>query len=127
LESQVGSQARLDFHQPMSSGQQADQGIIELLGWRMLHRLLLDLHLSADRAKQVELLHFHADGYQRRYRAKMARRHCDRLVHGDAPSSDESFFSSSVAMEHSPCFSQALQRLASLSLVWAKLRNLKHI
>ncbi len=72
----ISAQARIDFDQPMGSGQQADQGEVSLVGWRMLHRLLSDLHVGADRTQQIELTQLHSYGGQRSCRAKMVRRAC---------------------------------------------------
>jgi hypothetical protein len=117
----ISSQAAIDFYQPMGSGQQADQGVVQLVSWCMLHRLLSDLHLGADRAKQIELTRLHSYGSQRSSRAKMVRRACDTLVHEDAPP-NEIFFGFFMSYGASSCFSQALQGLANLSLFWAKAR-----
>src|SRR2546425_4019106 len=103
LQAWVSSQARIDFHQPVGSCQQADPGIIELVSRRMLDGFLPNLYLGTDRAKQIELTQLHSYGCQAGSRAKMVRRACDRLVHGDAPP-NESFFGSSLAMEHHPAF-----------------------
>ena len=99
----IASQTGSDFDQPMGSGQQADEGVIELVNWRMLDAFLPDLHRGADRAKQIELTHCHSNGCQARSRAKMVRCRCDRLVQGAAPP-NESFFVSSLAREHRPAF-----------------------
>jgi hypothetical protein len=103
LQSRISSQARINLYQPMGSCQQADKGIIELIHWRMFDSLLPNLHLSADRAKQIKLTQLHSYGGQRSRRAKMVRRRCDRLVHGDTPS-NECFLDSSLAMEYRPSF-----------------------
>ncbi len=58
LQSRIGSQTRIDFYQPVGSGQQTDEGVRELVRWRMLDGFLLDLHRGADRVKQLELTHF---------------------------------------------------------------------
>jgi len=121
LQSRISAQACIDFDQPMGSSQQTDQGVVELVGWRMLDGLLPNLHLSADRAKQIKLTQLHSYGGKMCRRAKMVRRRCDRLVHGDAPS-NEMLFGFFISYGASPYFSQALQGLANLSLVWAKLR-----
>ena len=70
----------------MGSCQQTDKRIHQLVDWRMLDRFLLDLHLFADRTKEIKLAQFHSYGRQRSCRAKMLRGVCDRLVHSDAPS-----------------------------------------
>jgi hypothetical protein len=70
----------------MRSRQQADKRIHELVDGRMLDSFLLDLHLGADRTKEIQLTQFHSYGSQRSRWTKMARWWCDRLVHGDAPS-----------------------------------------
>src|SRR6266699_3099384 len=86
LQAWIGAQAGIDFHQTVGSGQQADKRIRELVDGRMLDGFLPDLHLSADRAKEIQMTQFRSYGGQRGARAKMVRRWCDRLVHGDAPS-----------------------------------------
>jgi hypothetical protein len=53
LQAWVSSQARIDFHQPVGSCQQADKGIIELVSRRMLDGFLPNLDLGTDRAKQT--------------------------------------------------------------------------
>ena len=110
LQAWVSSQARIDFHQPVGSGQQADPGIIELVSRRMLDGFLPNLHRGADRAKQIELTQLHSYGCQTGSRAKMGRRACDRLVHGDAPP-NEIFFISSLAMEHRHSFGKLFKGL----------------
>ncbi len=60
LQSRISSQARINLYQPMGSCQQADKGIIELIHWRMFDSLLPNLHLSADRAKEIELTQLHS-------------------------------------------------------------------
>ena len=67
----------------MGSGQQADKSVIELVNWRMLDGFLLDLHIGADRAKQIELTQFHSNGCQRSAACKMVRLIRDTLVHDD--------------------------------------------
>ena len=116
LQAQVGSQAGIDFHQPMSASQQADKGIHQLVDGRMLDGFLPDLHPLADRTKEIQLAQFHSYGRQRSCRAKMVRRRCERLVHGDAPShaSDYGFFHEIKSITFL-CFSQA--RLFSDTLV----------
>ncbi len=52
----------------------------------MLDRFLLDLYLSENRTKEIELAQLHSYSRQRGGWAKMLRGVCDRLVHGDAPS-----------------------------------------
>src|SRR5258706_7734450 len=86
LQGRIRAQARVDFHHPVGSGQQADKGVIELIHWRMFDSLLLNLYFGTDWAKQIELIQLHSYGCQTRSRAKMLRGGCDRLVHGDAPS-----------------------------------------
>src|SRR5260221_4955484 len=116
----VGSQTGIDFDQPVGSGKPADEGVIELVNGRMLDGFLPNLHRRADRVKQIELTQLHSYGGQKSRWAKMVRRSCDRLVHGDAPS-HESFFVSSLAMEHPSSFHK-LFRACQPSLIWAKLR-----
>ncbi len=70
----------------MSAGQQTDKRIHQFFNGRVLDGFLPDLHLFADRAKQIQLLQFRSYGGQCGARAKMVRRLCERLVHGDAPS-----------------------------------------
>ncbi len=94
LQAWVSSQARIDFHQPMGSSQQANEGIIELVSRRMLDGFLPNLDLGTDRGKQIELTQLHSSGRQACSWAKTGRRACNRLVHSDA-SPNESFFVSS--------------------------------
>jgi hypothetical protein len=103
LQGRIGSQACIDFYQPVGSSQQADKGIRELVHWRMFDGLLPNLDLGTDRTKQLKLTQLHSYGCQTRSRAKMLRCQCDRLVHGDAPP-NESFLVSSLAMEHRHAF-----------------------
>ncbi len=49
----IASQTGIDCDQPVGSGQQADEGIIELVNWRMLDGFLPHLHRGADRAKET--------------------------------------------------------------------------
>ena len=53
LQTWVSSQAGIDFHQPVGSGQQADEGVIELVSRRMLDGFLPNLYLGTDRAKET--------------------------------------------------------------------------
>jgi len=53
LQAWVSSQTRIDFHQPVGSGQQADPGIIELGSLCMLDGFLLNPDLGPDRAKET--------------------------------------------------------------------------
>ena len=53
LQGGIISQARVDFDQPMRSGQQAHKGVIELVRRRMLDGLLPNLHLLTDRAEET--------------------------------------------------------------------------
>ena len=85
LQASVSSQAGIDFHQSVGSGQQADEGVRELVGRRILDGFLLYLYQGTDRAKQIELTQLHSYGCQAGSRAKMVRRACDRLVHSDPP------------------------------------------
>src|SRR5260221_333721 len=110
LQSRISAQACIDFDQPVGSSQQTDQGVVELVGWRMLDGLLPNLHLSADRAKQIKLTQLHSYGGKMCRPAKMVRRRCDRLVHRDAPS-NECFLVSSLAMEHLPTFRKLFKGL----------------
>ncbi len=82
----IGSQARVDFYQPVGTGQQADKGIIELVSGRMFDGFLPDLYLRADRVKQLELAQFHSNGCQRSTAGKMLRLIRATLVHeGGSP------------------------------------------
>jgi hypothetical protein len=67
----------------VSSGQQADKGIIELVRRRMLDGFLPNLHMGADRAKEIELTQFHSNGCQRSTACKMLRLIRATLVHDD--------------------------------------------
>src|SRR5882724_993574 len=62
LQSRLGSQVRIDFHQPVGSDHQADESIIELVNWRVLDGFLLDLHSGANRAKQIGLTQLDSSG-----------------------------------------------------------------
>ncbi len=86
LQARISSQAGIDFHQTVGSSQQANKRISELVDGRMLDGFLPDLHPSADRTKEIQLIQFCSYGGQCGARCKMVRRRCDRLVHGDAPS-----------------------------------------
>jgi hypothetical protein len=57
----------------VGSSQQADEGIIELVSWRILNGFLPDLYLGTDRVKQLELTQFHSNGCQRGTAGKMLR------------------------------------------------------
>src|SRR5206468_9704045 len=85
LQGHISSQARINPYHPVSPCQQADKGVIELVSRRMLDGFLPNLYLGTDRAKQIELTQLHSYGCQAGSRAKMGRRACDRLVHGDPP------------------------------------------
>jgi hypothetical protein len=64
LQCWIGSQTRIDFYQSMGSGQQANEGIRELINRRLLDGFLLDPHQGADRVKQLELAQFYSNGRQ---------------------------------------------------------------
>jgi hypothetical protein len=53
LQASVSSQAGIDFHQSVGSGQLADPSILELVSRRMLDGFLLNLYLGTDRAKET--------------------------------------------------------------------------
>jgi hypothetical protein len=88
----------------MGSSQQADKGIIELIDRRMLDGLLPNLHLGADRTKQIELTQLHSNGCQAGSRAKMVRRVYARLIHSDAPPQEMKAVSFLHEKEHDPSF-----------------------
>ncbi len=85
LQGRIGSETTVDFHQPTSTGQQADKGIIELVTGRMLDRLLFNAHYLLDLTKQVQVLELHAQRCQARTRGKMTFRWYDRFVTDDEP------------------------------------------
>lgn len=107
LQGRIGSQAGVDFDQSVNSGQQADKGIIELVGRRMLDGFLPDLHRGANRAKEIELTQFHSNGCQAGGLKWFVVRVIDSfmvilLAH-------ENCFGSSVAMEHRHAFGKLFQ------------------
>ncbi len=60
LQSRIRSQAGIDFHQPVGSGQQADTGVRELVSRRLFDGLLPNLYTGTDRAKQIKLTQLHS-------------------------------------------------------------------
>jgi hypothetical protein len=92
LQAQIGSQPGINFYQTMSTSQQADKRIHELIDGRMFNGFLLDLHSRFDRAKEIQLLQICSNGGQGSTRRKMVRCWCDRLVHSDAPSHASWFY-----------------------------------
>src|SRR5439155_25962808 len=85
LQGGVASKACIDFDHPMSSGQQADKGIVELVDRRVLDCLLGNAHPLADGAKHIQLPQFHSQGRQTRTGRKMSRRFRGRFLHDDGP------------------------------------------
>ncbi len=71
LQHRVAAQTGIDFHQPVSTRQQADKGIVEFVTWRVLHRLLRNEHRFADRTKHIQVLELHANRCQTGTRGKM--------------------------------------------------------
>ena len=83
LQSWITAQARINFGEALGPGQDRNPGIVEFLDGRVTPRLLLDLDLLANGAKQVELLHLEAERDQGRLRGTLARDgRCGRLAHG---------------------------------------------
>src|SRR5206468_2426416 len=83
LQGWVTAQPRVNFHQPMGSGQHRNEGIKELVDRRMLDRLLGNPHVLADRSKQIQLPQLHAKRCQTGTWRKMVRRLRGRFVHAD--------------------------------------------
>src|SRR5207248_7621827 len=98
----------------MRSSQQADEAVIKLVDGRVLHRFLLDLHLVADRTKQVDLSQFQAKGCQTGTAGKRLRRFRGTLDHDDGLLSLISL--PSIAMPHLPHFGKSLVIARSLPL-----------
>ena len=82
LQRLITAQAGVDFDQPMRSGQQANEGIVDFVDRCMLDCLLGNTYRLADWAKHVQLPQFDAHRRQTRTPGKMFR---DRLVHDDDP------------------------------------------
>src|SRR5258708_5672233 len=111
LQSWVGSQAGVDFDQPVGSCQQTDKGIVDFVNRRMLDRLLSNPHRLANGTKHVQLPQLYAQRGQTRTSAKLFRWLRGRLVlHDDPPISDFILF----------------DRYASSSFFWQVLSSRHH-
>src|SRR5262249_3846702 len=85
LQGAVAAQARVDFDQPMSASQQANEGIIQFVNRCMLDSLLGNPHVLSDWAKQIQVTHLDADGGQTGTSRKMLHWMYAILVHGEGP------------------------------------------
>src|SRR5207249_4210876 len=81
----IGSQTRLDLDQAMGSCQQADQGVVEFVGWAILDRLLPNLHGLLNWFKHLLFSQLDANGGQSGAARKLFGQSCGRFVHDDAP------------------------------------------
>ncbi len=128
LQGRIRSQARIDFYHPMGSGHQADKSVIELVHWCMFDSFLPNVYPATDRTKQIKLAQLHSQGCQTRSRAKMLRSGLKCFVVGMLDSFMvmlllmKSFLWCFISYGTSPCFWQAFQGLAHISLIWAKFR-----
>jgi hypothetical protein len=62
LQSRVWPDTPIDLHQALDPGEQGDEGIVELVDGRIAHRLLRDVDLLADGAKQIRVVQVHTQG-----------------------------------------------------------------
>jgi len=62
LQSRVWPDTPIDLHQALDPGEQGDEGIVELVDGRIAHRLLRDVDLLADGAKQIQVVQVHTQG-----------------------------------------------------------------
>ncbi len=62
LQRRIGTQPSIDLDQALRTGQQGDEGVVELVRGGVAHRLLRDVDLLADGAKPIEVLQMHAQG-----------------------------------------------------------------
>jgi hypothetical protein len=62
LQRGIGTDTPIDRDEALRASQQGDDRRIALVGGRVADRLLGDLHLLADGAKQIKLLQMHAEG-----------------------------------------------------------------
>ena len=91
LQGDIGPQARIDLHQAMGTSQQTDEGIVEFVAWAILDRLLRNLDLLSDRAKQVQFSELDAKGRQTGTTANLLAGYA-RFVHDGEPPLVHFFF-----------------------------------
>jgi hypothetical protein len=66
LQGRITSQTRIDFDQPVRSGQHRDEAVDELLDGSMLDRLLCYVDFLSNGTEHIQVLQLHSNGGQTR-------------------------------------------------------------
>src|SRR5262249_37938635 len=74
LQRRIGTHPPSNLDQALGTGQQGDEGVVELVDRRVAHGLLRDVHVVADGAKPVEVLQMRAQSGQTSVRAAVLNR-----------------------------------------------------
>src|SRR5438045_9627087 len=64
LQDRNTAQPGVDLDEAMGAGQDTDEGVVELVEWRMLHGFLSNRNCVANRSKQIDLVPMLAQGGQ---------------------------------------------------------------
>jgi hypothetical protein len=85
LDGRIATQAGVTFDHAMSSGQDCDESVIQLVDRRIANGFLADLDGVPDWTKQVELLNLQPQDGQACAWGALPSSPCARLDHGDQP------------------------------------------